>query len=438
MHVVKTAHIGSTDSTTGTISAGDTAAFTLTVRNDGQGTANGVTLNDKLPTLGASGLWSIDTTYGDASLFTITGSAGSQTLTLASPLTMGAYTTKTVRVSCVSDPNLCGEFRNEAFVTATNELPGDQTDDRGASIILVNPKLTADDLAYLGNGGPLMAAGPVAQPATTSALTAADLQSIVAEARALWGGAGISTQDLARLDGVPIQVLDLPDSMLGLAIRGEIWIDSTAAGHGWFVDAVPGHSPTAGQEDLLSVVSHEMGHLLGFEHDHGDEVMAAALPVGVRRIPGSTPAGDGAALAASSSLPSNRIGTTAPAPYSTITLAEFQSLFADGLGTQNGSRLAQVLGGEPNDRTYWLHTLDGFATRQAETRTAANTGLVADAEHRSPLPFFPNVVDGLPSVRIAEDWNFDDDFNPIDSGDSTSQQDAYLELLAALEGDGGD
>jgi hypothetical protein len=37
--------------------------------------------------------------------------------------------------------------------------------------------------------------------------------------------------------------------------------------------------------DLLTVVTHELGHALGSEHDDGNDVMAATLQPGVRELP---------------------------------------------------------------------------------------------------------------------------------------------------------
>jgi len=55
-----------------------------------------------------------------------------------------------------------------------------------------------------------------------------------------------------------------------------VWIDTTAAGSGW----------NGGGYDTLSVVSHELGHMLGLDdiHDTSD-VMGAYLSPRTRRLP---------------------------------------------------------------------------------------------------------------------------------------------------------
>lgn len=89
---------------------------------------------------------------------------------------------------------------------------------------------------------------------------------------------------------------------VGQGPTAQITLDSTAAGHGWYVDATPldntdDYLPTsnpdvwqakagtdaAGKMDLLSVLLHEYGHALGLEHsaDSGD-YMAATLQTGQR------------------------------------------------------------------------------------------------------------------------------------------------------------
>ena len=105
----------------------------------------------------------------------------------------------------------------------------------------------------------------------------------------------------AALANVSVEIADLPGMLLGEDIGNKIIINRDAAGYGWFVDPTPADdsefadvlgphalaadagSPAANRADLLTVVMHEMGHVLGYEHDTGDDLMNATLPLGVRR-----------------------------------------------------------------------------------------------------------------------------------------------------------
>jgi PKD repeat protein len=122
-------------------------------------------------------------------------------------------------------------------------------------------------------------------------LSDASLQTIVSEAAAQWAKTGLSPESLDALGNVQVLVTDLPDDVLAVEGGGIIWIDQDAAGYGWFIDATPGDdsefapgadSPAKGRMDLLSAVMHEMGHLLGYGHDDGDDLMGESLAVGVR------------------------------------------------------------------------------------------------------------------------------------------------------------
>jgi Ca2+-binding RTX toxin-like protein len=113
-------------------------------------------------------------------------------------------------------------------------------------------------------------------------LTDAQLSSQVAEATRFWTqelGAGDSRLD--ALGGLRIEVGNLPDDRLGATLGNWILIDSDAAGHGWSV----GSGDSAGRMDLLTVLTHEIGHALGFGDDdarHG--VMDARLESGTSYV----------------------------------------------------------------------------------------------------------------------------------------------------------
>src|SRR5262249_40058096 len=142
----------------------------------------------------------------------------------------------------------------------------------------------------------LVAGGANPSGENLAPLTGEDLQPVVQEAIARWGAAGVDAGRLSALRQVTVGIADFPGPWLGMAFPGAIWIDQSAAGCGWLVD--PGRagdaespaavgSPAYGKVDLLTVVEHEMGHVLGLEDSPGDDLMGVFLPLGVRRVPGA-------------------------------------------------------------------------------------------------------------------------------------------------------
>jgi hypothetical protein len=149
-----------------------------------------------------------------------------------------------------------------------------------------------------------MAAGGPRPNSQAPALTQAELQPIVTAAIARWAAAGLDAADLAQLSHVQFVITNLPAGELGLTQSGEIFLDGTAAGYGWFVNGTPASNAdfaalavSAGLRavdpqaldriDLLTVVEHELGHIVGLGDvtGNGPDLMDETLGVGVRRDP---------------------------------------------------------------------------------------------------------------------------------------------------------
>ncbi|MCU0595158.1 MAG: hypothetical protein MUC98_06825 [Desulfobacterota bacterium] len=143
-----------------------------------------------------------------------------------------------------------------------------------------------------------------------NALTDEELQGIVAEAIGRWSQAVILDGSAEEaLTKVRFQIADLSGIALGQAAPDLVLIDLDAAGWGWFVDATPFNdvefglslsdvektalatSPAFGHMDLLTVVMHEMGHVLGFEDldPNAGALMSGNLDASTRRLNDSTP-----------------------------------------------------------------------------------------------------------------------------------------------------
>src|SRR5262249_47280000 len=81
----------------------------------------------------------------------------------------------------------------------------------------------------------LTAASTVATP-VTQPLTLDQVGPLLAEAIARWAEAGVNT---SSLNGVHVVITNLPGNELGEAQGHTIYLDSNAAGWGWFVDKTP-------------------------------------------------------------------------------------------------------------------------------------------------------------------------------------------------------
>jgi hypothetical protein len=124
-------------------------------------------------------------------------------------------------------------------------------------------------------------------------LTDADLAPLVRAVVSRWAATGLDSTQLATLKSVTYRIADLDDQgALGLTGLGSavVTLDDDGAGHGWFIDPTPDlddefvrigptelvagfGSAAVGRYDLLTVIEHELGHVLGL-----DDLASAAAP----------------------------------------------------------------------------------------------------------------------------------------------------------------
>ncbi len=241
---------------------------------------------------------------------------------------------------------------NDSVPVMTFDFSADQFDTVNVSnlplAIAANLLYDPNDLTVLFGAAQMAADVASGVSADQSDLTLQQLSPVISQAIDLWAAAGVSPSELSRLRQVQFQVVNLPDAELGMEDGVTVWIDENAAGNGWYVNPAPedsqsfggngpggesiaaATSPASERMDLLTVVAHELGHLLGLGDDAGDDLMGEYLPAGTRRLP-AAPFSNSSAMVAALSTTTAQGGTTSAAPM-TATVDHVLQL---GWGTDN-------------------------------------------------------------------------------------------------------
>jgi len=178
--------------------------------------------------------------------------------------------------------------------------------DGGSSFDVITVKTNDPAFRVEQEGDNLMASGEAQEPAETILVVYEQLAPVVQEAIVrLTEIYQLDTADVALLNSVNFEIADLDGLTLGYTSGTIVQIDINAAGHGWFIDTTPSDdteftllddgtlqanlsSPASGDMDLLTVVMHELSHVLGYDdlvsEEYPNNLMSDTLDTGVRRL----------------------------------------------------------------------------------------------------------------------------------------------------------
>ena len=298
----------------------------------------------------------------------------------------------------------------------------------------------ATEYSYRDHLTAASAPGADLSPAT---LTTEAASAALAQAISEWK---VTVPD-AKLGAVTIQVADLPGLELGDTSGNTITVDATAAGYGWSV-MHPGDDTL--RMDLLTVVRHELGHVLGYEH--GDGLMAPTLAAGESRaVPAVPPAKEPApaaatAASAGSSDASSSAATTGSSSATTSSSSDSATSASSGSSTTS-SAPATSGSGSGSDSATATTGASASATPPADSAAAGTvTAPVATSTPTVQTSAAPTVAaSGTWAVSLADGGSHDvsvavvgDQVVVTVDGTSTSRPAADVKSVAITGGSGDD
>ena len=208
---------------------------------------------------------------------------------------------------------------------------------------------------------------PAANPATLDAPT---LALLVESGKAYWTTTlGAADPRLALFDGLTVALDDLPGLTLGVTEGTTITIDADGAGYGWFADGV---EELDGRVDAMTVVEHELGHVLGFEHENAveHEVMRETITL---IVPPSTPdLTTDTGFSAVDNITNDNTPTFAGTAVAGFVVSFFDIFF--DITTELGSVLVDDLGAY----TFTVGTALSDGARRIKSRTSDGLGNHSD------------------------------------------------------------
>jgi hypothetical protein len=181
---------------------------------------------------------------------------------------------------------------------------------RGGTASFDSFTVKTDDPAFAVTAKSLLAASAAPAADEPAATISAVPSELIKAAETYWRN--VLGDGAGSLDNITFEVANLGGLLLSQVQNNTILIDDDAAGYGWFIDTTPedsvefrrqggrgqwvghdtwlatGTSPAVGQMDLLTTLTHEIGHLLGYNHATSWAVMDQDLEVGTRALPKPT------------------------------------------------------------------------------------------------------------------------------------------------------